>query len=41
MEEFIEGFANLRQQLDSGVAKDAFIVTQDVRAEAGIVGVSL
>ncbi|KAK0440358.1 hypothetical protein EV421DRAFT_1962432 [Armillaria borealis] len=35
--ELIEDFANLRQQLDLGVAKDALVVIQDVRAEAGIV----
>ncbi|KAK0235058.1 hypothetical protein EDD85DRAFT_65629 [Armillaria nabsnona] len=31
-EEFIQGFANLRVQLDSGVAKDALVVTLGVRA---------
>ncbi|SJL09130.1 uncharacterized protein ARMOST_12506 [Armillaria ostoyae] len=40
-EELIEGFANLRQQLDSGVPKDTLVVTQDVRAEAGIVAMEI
>ncbi|SJL09142.1 uncharacterized protein ARMOST_12518 [Armillaria ostoyae] len=32
-EEFIQGFENLRKQLNSGVAKDALAVTLGVRAE--------
>ncbi|KAK0421920.1 hypothetical protein EV421DRAFT_589816 [Armillaria borealis] len=35
-EEFIQGFANLREQLNSGVAKDALVVTLGVRANVDI-----
>ncbi len=40
-EEFIQGFANLREQLDSGVAKDALVVTLSVRANIDMLSMSL
>ncbi len=40
-EEFIQGFANLREQLNLGVAKDTLVVALGVRANVGILGMSL
>ncbi|SJL09132.1 uncharacterized protein ARMOST_12508 [Armillaria ostoyae] len=36
VEELIEGFAKLREQLDSGVAKDTLVTIQDVRDKVDI-----
>ncbi|PBK84337.1 hypothetical protein ARMGADRAFT_610783 [Armillaria gallica] len=40
-EEFIQGFSNLREQLDSGVAKDVLVVTLGVRARVDILGMRM
>ncbi|KAK0235107.1 hypothetical protein EDD85DRAFT_954627 [Armillaria nabsnona] len=40
-EEFIRGFANLREQLDSGVAKDVLVVTLGIGASVDIVGTEI
>ncbi len=40
-DEFIRGFEDLREQLDSGVAKDTLVVTLGVRDKVDILGMSL